>query len=76
VTRGRRQKATAPLERRPLALSRHFTETTARPFPAPAAPQAAFEVENFGRGAQSDPQQNLRLNLSSRASKKRHNSFI
>jgi hypothetical protein len=31
VTRGRRQKATTPLERRPLALSRRMTETTACP---------------------------------------------
>ena len=30
MTRGRRQKATAPLERRPLALSRRMTERTAR----------------------------------------------
>jgi hypothetical protein len=59
--RGRRQKATAPLERRSLAVSPPLHRNYRPPLPSAApTPEPRFEIENLGRRAQADPQQSLR----------------
>jgi hypothetical protein len=52
----RRQRATAPLERRSLALSPPLDRYDGSPLPAGSATsEPAFEVENLDRWAQAEP---------------------